>query len=75
MWTEKGVDYYLHHFAFHILLGLFIAIGLLSIYPTVIFLRWGKDTRAGNAPIQIRGHAPVGQEPEDGDPAGRCCCC
>jgi putative membrane protein len=47
MYLEKGVSYYLHNGAFHALLGLFIAIGLLSIYPTMIFLRWRGDTRAG----------------------------
>jgi putative membrane protein len=50
MYLEKGVSYYLHHGAFHILLGLFIIIGLLSIYPTMAFLKWGSDTRAGHAP-------------------------
>ena len=50
MYLEKGVSYYLHHGAFHILLGLFIVIGLLSIYPTMAFLKWGPDTRAGRAP-------------------------
>jgi putative membrane protein len=47
MYTEKGVDYYLHDGAFHALVGVFVVIGLLSIYPTVVFLRWRPDTRAG----------------------------
>jgi putative membrane protein len=47
MFLEKGVAYYNQHIGFHILLGLFIFIGLLSIYPTVIFLRWRSDTGAG----------------------------
>jgi putative membrane protein len=50
MYLEKGVSYYLHHGAFHILLGLFVIVGLLSIYPTVVFLRWRGDTRAGRVP-------------------------
>ena len=50
MWLEKGPDYYLHHFAFHILIGLFVVIGLLSVYPTVVFVRWRKATAAGQAP-------------------------
>jgi putative membrane protein len=47
MFLEKGVAYYNHHIAFHILFGLFVIVALLSIYPTVIFLRWRNDTRAG----------------------------
>jgi putative membrane protein len=47
MYLEKGTTYYLHSGAFHALLGLFIVVALLSIYPTVFFLRWRADTRAG----------------------------
>jgi putative membrane protein len=47
MFLEKGAAYYNHHIAFHILFGLFVIVALLSIYPTVIFLRWRNDTRAG----------------------------
>ena len=47
IFLEKGAAYYNHHIAFHILLGIFIFVGLLSIYPTVIFLRWRSDTLAG----------------------------
>ena len=48
MFLEKGVAYYNHHIGFHILVGIFVVVGLLSIYPTVIFLRWRADTRAGH---------------------------
>jgi putative membrane protein len=47
MFLEKGVTYYNHHIGFHILVGIFVIIALLSIYPTVIFLRWRSDTRSG----------------------------
>ena len=47
MFLEKGPAYYNHHIAFHILLGIFIFAALLSVYPTVIFLRWRSDTGAG----------------------------
>jgi putative membrane protein len=50
MFLEKGVAYYLHHGAFHILVTLFVMIGLLSIYPTVVFLRWRGDIKANQAP-------------------------
>jgi putative membrane protein len=48
MFLEKGAAYYMHQVAFHILFGIFVVVGLLSIYPTVIFLRWRADTRAGH---------------------------
>lgn len=51
VYFEKGWSYYLHNWGFHALLTLFIVVGLLSIYPTVVFLRWGKATRAGQAPV------------------------
>jgi putative membrane protein len=47
MFLEKGVAYYNHQVAFHILFGIFIIVALLSIYPTMTFLRWRSDTRAG----------------------------
>jgi putative membrane protein len=47
MFLEKGAAYYNHHIAFHILFGIFVIAALISIYPTVIFLRWRNDTRAG----------------------------
>jgi putative membrane protein len=47
MFLEKGVAYYNHHIAFHILFGIFVVAAVLSIYPTVIFLRWRSDTSAG----------------------------
>ena len=58
MFLEKGAVYYNHHIAFHILFGIFILAALLSIYPTVIFLRWRSDTAAGRgqqlAPDQFK---------------------
>jgi putative membrane protein len=48
MFLEKGAAYYMHQVAFHILFGIFVLAALLSIYPTVIFLRWRSDTRAGH---------------------------
>ena len=47
IYLEKGVTYYMQNGAFHALLGLFIVVALLSIYPTVVFLRWRAATRAG----------------------------
>ncbi len=47
---EKGASYYFHNGAFLAKLATFIAIGLLSIFPTVVFLSWRKDTKEGRAP-------------------------
>jgi putative membrane protein len=47
MYLEKGTTYYLQNGPFHALLGVFIFVAVLSIYPTVVFLRWRADTRAG----------------------------
>jgi putative membrane protein len=47
---EKGSDYYFHSHAFMAKFSIFIAIGLLSIIPTVEFLSWNKSLRAGEAP-------------------------
>jgi putative membrane protein len=47
MFLEKGIAYYNHHVAFHILFGIFVVAALLSIYPTMIFLRWRSETSVG----------------------------
>ena len=48
---EKGLDYYLANPFFHLKLTLFVLVGLLSIYPTVVFIRWRGDLKAGRAPV------------------------
>jgi putative membrane protein len=47
---EKGADYYFHSHAFLTKLSVFIAVALLSILPTVVFLSWRKDVRKGQVP-------------------------
>jgi putative membrane protein len=47
MYLEKGTTYYIQNGPFHALLGLFIVAALLSIYPTVVFLRWRAAARVG----------------------------
>ena len=47
---EKGGHFYLSNPVFLLKIALFLAVGLLSIYPTVLFLSWRKATRAGQAP-------------------------
>ena len=47
---EKGLDFYLSNPFFHLKLTLFVLVGLLSIYPTVVFIRWSNDVKAGRGP-------------------------
>ncbi|MCC8361758.1 DUF2214 family protein [Lysobacter sp. A6] len=42
----KGEDFYLHNPYFHAKVGAFVLVGLLSILPTMRFLRWRKAQRA-----------------------------
>ena len=39
----KGVDYYLSNPWFHVKLTLFVVLGVLSIWPTVRFLKWKRE--------------------------------
>jgi putative membrane protein len=48
---EKGADYYFHSHAFMTKFSVFIAIGLLSIVPTVEFLSWRTPLKAGQLPV------------------------
>lgn len=47
---EKGAHYYFHSIAFIAKLSLFVLVGLLSIYPTMQFLSWRTEVKAGRAP-------------------------
>jgi putative membrane protein len=42
----KGYDFYLHNPWFHAKIGAFVLVGVLSIWPTVRFLRWRKAIKA-----------------------------
>ncbi|MES2361750.1 MAG: DUF2214 family protein [Pseudomonadota bacterium] len=56
-WGIKGTAWYWANPLLHIKLGLFVVIGLLSIKPTLTFLRWRRELRAtGQLPdeAQIR---------------------
>src|SRR5690349_5819084 len=41
----KGWMFYAHNPAFHVKIGLFVLVGLISIGPTLMFLRWRKARR------------------------------
>lgn len=47
---EKGANFYTHNPMFWIKMGLFVIIGLLSIYPTLRFIKWNSFISAGQAP-------------------------
>ena len=46
----KGLDYYLNNSFFHAKVGLFVVVALLSIYPTVTFLKWRPALKSGQVP-------------------------
>lgn len=52
--AAKGWDYYAHNLFFWAKIGVFLLVGLLSVPPTVAFIRW---RRAGVAPTdrQVKG--------------------
>ncbi len=46
----KGSDYYLSNPFFHTKLTLFAIVAILSIWPTIRFLRWRKQVKNGESP-------------------------
>lgn len=47
---EKGATYYFHTWTFIAKLALFVIVGLISIIPTMEFLRWRPSVKAGEVP-------------------------
>ena len=47
---EKGINFYSHNSMFHLKLGVFLLVGLLSIYPTVRFLKWNPALKENKMP-------------------------
>jgi len=50
LYFEKGPDYYFHSHAFIAKFAIFVAIGFLSIVPTLEFLSWRKVLSDGQVP-------------------------
>ncbi|QQE64990.1 membrane protein [Leptolyngbya sp. BL0902] len=50
MYFGQGADYYLHNPVFHAKVGLFIGVGLLSLYPTISVLTWIGGLRKAEPP-------------------------
>lgn len=47
---EKGNQFYMASPFFHMKLGLFLLVALLSIYPSIRFYKWKTETRHGLPP-------------------------
>jgi putative membrane protein len=55
-WGVKGTSWYWHQPLLHVKLTLFIIVGLLSIKPTIMFIRWRRELAATGA---LPGEAEV----------------
>jgi putative membrane protein len=51
LYFEKGKAFYISNPFFHAKLTIFVLVGLLSIYPTIRFIKWGAQTKQGLAPV------------------------
>lgn len=51
LYFGKGADYYLSNPVFWTKIGLFLFVGVLSIYPTITFIFWIKELREVAAPV------------------------
>jgi len=47
---EKGPNFYLNNHVFWMKMALFAIIGLLSIYPTIRYIKWNPMLKADQAP-------------------------
>lgn len=47
---EKGTDFYFHSLPFMLKMSLFAVVGVLSVWPTLEFLRWGKALKQDQLP-------------------------
>ena len=49
IWGAKGYQYYIANSVFWMKMALFLAVGLLSIAPTLRYLAWGRGLKANVA--------------------------
>lgn len=47
---EKGPNFYLNNHVFWTKMALFVLIGLLSIYPTIRYIKWNPKLKENTAP-------------------------
>ncbi len=50
LYFELGSDYYFNNIYFLAKMAIFIIVGLMSIYPTMTYLRWNKEINQAVAP-------------------------
>jgi putative membrane protein len=50
MYLEKDAAYYVHSAPFIAKMLLFVAVGLISLYPTLRFIRWSKSYKSAGVP-------------------------
>lgn len=55
MYFDKGVDYYLSNPFFIAKMSFGVLAGVLSIYPTVRFMKWSKEIKQGLPPVVTEG--------------------
>lgn len=46
IWGLKGWDYYAGNILFWVKIGMFVAVGLLSVKPTIAFFQWNRALKA-----------------------------
>lgn len=51
VYFEKGPAYYLQSVPFIVKMSTFVLVALLSIYPTVMFVSWGRTLKQGLLPM------------------------
>ncbi|HXF83842.1 MAG TPA: DUF2214 family protein [Anaerolineales bacterium] len=47
---EKGVNFYIHNLFFWVKMAAFALVGLLSMDPTIRYIRWNRALRQNNVP-------------------------
>jgi putative membrane protein len=51
IWFGNGAAFYLHNPVFYVKIALFAAVGLVSIPPTLQYLRWLRSVKSGAANV------------------------
>ena len=49
VWGVKGTSWYWTNPLLHVKLTLFVIVGVVSIFPTLTYMRWRRQLRAGGA--------------------------
>lgn len=57
LWYGKEAAFYLHNWVFHLKVGIFVAVALWSIQPTMRFMKWRNACRADGSLPDAAGFA------------------